>query len=158
MTAEEIRGALGHFATGVTVMSIRDDSGRAIGVTANSFTSVSLEPPLILWCLRCRAAVHPVFAGNELFAVNFLDAISEASSINYARRGQNIISDDELTLSKRGVPLMKSALSSLECKTIRRDDGGDHSIFLAQILEIHEGRRGEPLVFYKGGYRQLAKE
>ena len=158
LTPENIRGALGRFATGVTVMSVCDDAGQAIGVTANSFVSVSLEPPLVLWCLRRRAAVHPVFFSRELFAVNFLDGRSEDNSARYAQRGQNVLPGDQLNWSRRGVPLMNSALASLECETVRRDDGGDHTIFLARILDIHEGHEGEPLVFYKGRYRKLARE
>ncbi len=158
LTPDKIRGALGRFATGVTVMSVRNDAGLAIGVTANSFVSVSLEPPLVLWCLRRRAVVHRVFEGNELFAINFLDSQSEENSARNAQRGQNILPDDEFIWSERGAPLMKSALASIECEIVRRDDGGDHTIFLARILDIHEGQAGEPLIFYKGRYRQLAKE
>jgi len=152
---ETLRDALGRFATGVTIMSTQGSDGQAYGVTVNSFVSVSLEPPLILWCLRRGATIHDVFENNDYFAVNILDAASKAESARYAACGRVPLPEANSSISHRGIALMKNAMTSFECQTIRRDDGGDHTILLARVLDIHEGRSGDPLVFFQGGYWQL---
>ncbi len=152
---KSLRSALGRFATGVTIMSIRDGDGQAYGVTVNSFVSVSLEPPLILWCLRREAGIHDVFESNDRFAVNILGGRSAHASARYAMRGRIALEESDFSYRNRGAPLMKNALMSFECQTLRRDNGGDHTILLARVLDIHAGRDDEPLVFYNGGYRQL---
>ncbi len=152
---KSLRSALGRFATGVTIMSVCAPDGRAYGVTVNSFVSVSLEPPLILWCLRREAGIHDVFESNDRFAVNILGGGSADASARYAMRGRILLEESDFSCRGCGVPLLKNALTSFECRTLRRDNGGDHTILLARVLDIHEGPDDEPLVFYRGGYRQL---
>ena len=154
-TPQALRRALGRFATGVTIMSIRDNTGAAFGVTVNSFVSVSLEPPLILWCLRRKASIHEVFQNNDLFAVNILNGEGEELSNRYAASGRIHLDKAGFTLSRRGIALMTPMLANLECQILRRDDGGDHTIILARVLDIHGGPGKDPLIFYEGGYRQL---
>ena len=154
---QSLRGALGRFATGVTIMSVQDKTGCAYGVTVNSLVSVSLDPPLILWCLRRTASIHDVFERNDRFGVNILDAGSKAISARHAASGQIRLKSGGFALSPRGIPLMNMVLATFECETLRRDDGGDHTILLARVLNIHEGHDGAPLVFYEGNYRKLEK-
>ena len=156
LTPNLLRETFGKFATGVTVMSLSDGEGRALGVTANSFTSVSLEPPLILWCLRCEASIHPLFMENERFAVNILAADSKILSDRQASKHNHVLPEGTYHLAASGVPVLGGAMASLSCRTIRRDAGGDHTIFLAKVEHIQTGQGGDPLLFFGGQYHALA--
>lgn len=155
LSPDALRQACGNFATGVTVMTVLDGQGRALGVTANSFTSVSLEPPLVLWCLRKEASIHPVFMESGRFGVSILAADQAELSNRQAARDSQVLAAGQYSLSEDSVPLISGAVTSLVCRTVRRDEGGDHTIFLAEIEKIIDGTGDEPLLFFKGGYHQL---
>lgn len=156
LTTEELRSTFGKFATGITVISVADGPSRALGVTANSFTSVSLEPPLILWCLRRQASIHQLFMQQDHFAVNILASASRALSDRQASREHHVLPQDKFHLTSSGVPVLGEAMASLICRTIRRDDGGDHTIFLAEVEQCLSGEGEDPLLFFDGQYCNLA--
>ena len=148
---------LGHFAAGVTVVTTVGDDGTPYGLTATAFTSVSLEPPLVLVCVDKRSESHPHFHVSGVFAVNFLAVDHEHLSRRFAASGGDKFS--ELTIRKgvTGAPVLAEALGHLECTTTEILEAGDHTIFLGQV-EAADAREGEPLVYFRGAYRRIKGE
>jgi flavin reductase (DIM6/NTAB) family NADH-FMN oxidoreductase RutF len=155
---KELREILGRFATGVTVVTTRNEQGEGVGVTVNSFASVSLDPPLVLWSLRMSAAIYPAFAAADYYAVNILDSESAAESVRRSSRNHHVLDEDRYEWSVRNLPLMADVLATLECKISRRIEGGDHMIMLGEVLEVHPGHDGDPLLYFKGAYRHLSPQ
>lgn len=147
------RNALGRFATGITVVTTGDGEGQTAGMTVNSFSSVSLEPPLILWCLGKGAACRPIFEAAGHFAVNVLEAGQEALSTQFARPGDKFAGVDWRP-GRFGDPLLAGCLATFECRTSARHDAGDHLILVGQVAHF-EVRDGAPLIFYGGRYAHL---
>ncbi len=148
----ELRNALGQFATGVTVITARDRDGRPVGLTANSFTSLSLEPPLVLWCLARQALSLPAFRGCEWFAVNVLASHQHHLSRLFATSGADKFAGTQVRDGPSDVPLLEGALAHFICRNIRQIEAGDHVIMIGEV-EHHETHGGEPLVFHSGSYR-----
>lgn len=148
----DLRRALGQFATGVTVVTTSTPDGRWVGVTANSFTSVSLEPPLVLWCVDRSALSVDDFVGAEHFGVSVLAAHQHHLSRRFATRGEDKFSGVDCRAARAGVPLLEGALARFVCRKARHYDGGDHLIIVGEVLE-YEAFEGEPLVFHSGNYR-----
>ena len=156
--SHRLRRALGQFPTGVIVATARAADGRRIGITMNSFSSVSLDPPLIMFSVSRRANSFPIWQAVEKYAINILNEDQEELSNQFARpKGDKWDGVDPL-LSGGGVPLLANAIVALECKAYGRHDGGDHEIFVGRVIAIHDQsvHRGRPLVFFEGRYRQLA--
>jgi flavin reductase (DIM6/NTAB) family NADH-FMN oxidoreductase RutF len=153
--ARELRNALGRFATGVCLITTISDTGRALGMTANSFSSVSLDPPLLLWCLQNNSDVYDVFANPAYFAVNILSTEQQAHSNQYAKKGQHELDSAHYRLGKYGSPVIRNALVTFECELEVAHEGGDHLIILGRVKEMHQRSTGEPLLFYSGGYHEL---
>ncbi|HEV8315748.1 MAG TPA: flavin reductase family protein [Burkholderiaceae bacterium] len=151
------RNALGTFTTGVTVVTTRDTAGRDVGLTVNSFNSVSLEPPLVLWSLARNAASLPAFVASEHFAVHILAADQEPLSNRFAQRGADKFSGLELARGEGGVPLLPGCAARFRCRTAYRHEGGDHEIFVGEVLGFEAFDRA-PLVFHKGGYAVAVKK
>ncbi len=152
----EFRRVLGHFAAGVTVITTVGDDGKPYGLTATAFTSVSLEPPLVLVCVDKRAESHPHFHASRVFAVNFLGVDHEHLSRRFAVTGGDKFKDLAIRAGVTGAPLLSEALGYLECRTVEIFEGGDHTIFLGQV-EAADAREGEPLLYFRGAYRQIGK-
>jgi len=148
----ELRRALGQFATGVTVVTARADDGRRIGVTANSFTSLSLDPPLVLWCLAKGAPSLPEFLESGHFAVNVLAADQHHLSRQFSTPAPDKFAGVPVSEGPGGVPLLDGVLARFTCRHVRNHDGGDHVIFIGEV-ERFEEFDGEPLVFHSGFYR-----
>jgi flavin reductase (DIM6/NTAB) family NADH-FMN oxidoreductase RutF len=148
----ELRTALGQFATGVTVITARDGDGRPVGLTANSFTSLSLEPPLVLWCLGRRAMSLPAFRGCGWFGVNVLASHQHHLSRLFATAGADKFAGTEVKEGPSGVPLLAGALAHFVCRNVRQIEAGDHVIMIGEV-EHYETHDGEPLVFHSGSYR-----
>jgi flavin reductase (DIM6/NTAB) family NADH-FMN oxidoreductase RutF/DNA-binding MarR family transcriptional regulator len=144
------RRALGQFATGVTVLTARSGD-KLVGVTANSFSSVSLDPPLILWSLELRAQSLAVFREASHFAVNVLAADQVALSTRFARSSLDKFQATEWTPGRSGVPLLTGAAAHLECAREREHEGGDHVIFVARVERFARFDR-EVLLFAHGRY------
>ncbi len=151
----ELRNALGRFATGVCIITAVTRDQRAVGMTANSFSSVSLDPPLVLWNLQSGSEVYEAFATPETFAVNVLTREQEALSSQYARKGDHLLDPAHFRLGSNGAPLIRDALVSFECALEATHEGGDHLIIVGRVLDMLARPDGEPLLFYAGAYREL---
>lgn len=147
----ELRSALGSFTTGVTIVTTRDAEGNDIGLTANSFNSVSLDPPLVLWSLAKSSLSLKAFVEAKYFAVHILAADQQALSDLFAKRGADKFAGLELKRGHGDVPLLDGCSARFECETAFRYDGGDHEIFVGKVITFEHFSR-PPLVFLGGKY------
>jgi flavin reductase (DIM6/NTAB) family NADH-FMN oxidoreductase RutF len=158
-TTNEFRLALGQFATGVTVVTAERAPGRVHGMTANSFTSVSLDPLLILICVSHSAQLLPMVQRHKRFGVNILKESQRTVSEYFARTEESAELEKRLNIRYRwtetGVPLLENALVNLACTLVDSHVAGDHTIFIAKVssVEIYDG---EPLLYLRGGYLHVA--
>ncbi len=150
----ELRNALGRFATGVCLITTVSED-RPLALTANSFSSVSLDPPLVLWSLQNNSDVYDVFAGPTHFAVNVLAREQESMSNQYAKKGSHTIDAAHFRPGRYGAPIIRDALVSFECELEATHPGGDHLIIVGRVLDMIQRPTGDPLLFYCGGYREL---
>lgn len=148
------RRALGNFATGVTVMTAVDHDGRKVGVTANSFNSVSLDPPLILWSIDKRSTSHSVFAEATHFAVNVLAADQIDLSNNFARPKEDRFSEIEFEQGEGGAPVFAGCSARFHCKKYQQVDGGDHWIMIGRVVSFDDFGRS-PLLYHQGAYSMV---
>ncbi|WP_033290687.1 flavin reductase [Amycolatopsis jejuensis] len=151
----EFRTALGQYATGVAVVTARGADGRKVGMTANSFTSVSMDPPMVLWCPGKNAPSLPAFSEATHFAVNVLAADQEHLSRQFSTPSADKFAELELTDGTGGAPVLPGAVARFECRTVRCVDAGDHVVFLGEV-ENFCAPGGVPLVFHGGLLRALA--
>ena len=149
--ARRFRNALGAFATGVTIVTTRDAAGKDVGLTANSFNSVSLEPPMVLWSLAKNARSLPAFLAATHFAVHVLAADQEELSLRFAARGAEKFTGLDLERNASGVPLLRGCSARFQCRTAFRHEGGDHVIFVGAVESFDHSDR-PPLVFHGGRY------
>jgi flavin reductase (DIM6/NTAB) family NADH-FMN oxidoreductase RutF len=150
----ELRRVMGLFATGVTVLTTRDDDGRPYGLTANAVTSLSLTPPLLLICIDKKAESHPHFLASRCFVVNILSEGQEDISNRFAKSGGDKFGNMPFSTNQDGVPVLEDTLAHLECRIVETHEGGDHVIHIGEVRHA-EVRGGEPLLFFQGGYRRL---
>ncbi len=152
------RDVMGTFATGVTVVTLNvDDEPR--GMTANAVVSLSLDPPLVVVCVQDGGSMHPLFDRADAFGVNILAADQRAISDLFASHGEPEEPMDgfEYTIGSAGVPLLTGTLAHAQCRITDRMPGGDHTIVIGEAVEVGFGAEdAAPLVFYRGGYRDLA--
>lgn len=151
----ELRTALGAFATGVTIVTaVNGDTGEPVGFTANSFTSVSLEPPLLLVCLAHTASSYRIFCQTDSFAVNVLSAEQKAIARVFATRGADKFGTVSWKPGVRGAPLIDGSLARFDCAMHERVAAGDHDILMGRVLGFsrHEGK---PLVYHGGAFAAL---
>ncbi|GAB2672099.1 flavin reductase family protein [Kribbella swartbergensis] len=160
MTPAEFRAALGRFASGITIMSTLQD-GVAHAMTANAFTSVSLDPPLVLVCVDKGVRMHAAVLDCGYWAVSVLAGDQEPIADRFARSGRDLYTqfDGVGTTAgpKTGCPVIEGALSWLECRTWATYDGGDHTIVVGEILSLGVREQSDhgALIYYAGGYGQL---
>jgi flavin reductase (DIM6/NTAB) family NADH-FMN oxidoreductase RutF len=147
----DYRTALGTFGTGVTVITAGAPDGRRVGLTANSFSSVSLNPPLVLWNLSFHSPNLPVFQDASHFAVNVLDAHSIDLALRFARPASDKFAGVAVEEGRGGAPLLKRALARFQCRNAFRYYGGDHVIFLGAVEHYDHGP-GEPLIFCRSAF------
>ncbi|ALV39756.1 flavin oxidoreductase [Pseudarthrobacter sulfonivorans] len=152
---KDFRAALGQFATGVTVVTTLGVDGRKVGMTANSFTSVSMEPPLVLWCPSKRAPSLPDFEESTHFAINVLASDQHVLSRQFATPSTDKFAGAETSEGIAGIPLLDGAVATFQCRTVSRHDAGDHVIYVGEI-EKYENTGGAPLVFHAGKYHATA--
>lgn len=146
---------MGRFATGVCVVTTVTEDQRALGMTANSFSSVSLDPPLVLWNLQNGSEVFAAFANPGTFAINVLAREQESLSNQYAKKGDHQLDPAHFHLGGNGAPLITDALVSFECSLEATHEGGDHLIIVGRILDMVSRPDGAPLLFYGGAYGEL---
>lgn len=151
----ELRDALGRFATGVCVITTVAEDGQALGLTANSFASVSLDPPLVLWSLQNNSDVYNIYASAKYFSINVLEKEHRELSNQYAKKGDHKMSAEHFRSGKHSTPVIHNALVTFECELEGTHEGGDHLIIIGRVRDMHARPDGDPLVFYSGGYREL---
>ncbi|HEV3023334.1 MAG TPA: flavin reductase family protein [Pirellulales bacterium] len=149
------RRIMGQFATGVTVITTRR-GGEICGMTANAVASLSLEPPLVLAAVDKRAQMHKHLSEARAFAMNILSDQQEALSQRFAARGPKEMGDLTLTTAVTGAPILADALAYVDCKLVEILPGGDHDIFIGEIV-AGDVREGKPLLFYGGKYAAVAE-
>jgi len=154
ITKEEFRAALGRFASGVTVVTTKDDSGKLFGITVSAFCSVSLEPPLILVCIEKRAGSHHAFQESKAFVVNILREDQQSVSNHFASHLEDKFSNVEYDAGIENLPVLRNCLVSLECRLHDSHESGDHTIFIGQI-EKATVREENPLIYWHGKYREI---
>jgi flavin reductase len=149
------RHIMGHFATGVTVVTTDGEAG-SHGMTANAVASLSLDPPLVLVAVDKRAAMLDFLTKNRCFAVSILRADQEEISRRFATPGPKDFSDLNIIAAVTGSPILADAIAFIDCRVHDILPGGDHEVFLGEIVD-GEHRGGEPLLYFAGRYRRLAE-
>ena len=153
--ARTLRDALGCFATGVTVVTALDAEGQPVGLTANSFTSVSLDPPLLLVCIAKTASSLAALEAAENFAVNVLHIGQQPTSNLFAKSGEDRFSETPWRRGHNDTPLLTGALANFECKRHALHEGGDHVILIGEVVRARFEPRRDPLLYFRGKYRRL---
>jgi 3-hydroxy-9,10-secoandrosta-1,3,5(10)-triene-9,17-dione monooxygenase reductase component len=152
---DEFRRIMGHYVTGATVVTGTLD-GEPHGMAVNSFTSASLDPPLILFCPDKQSETWPQICRSGYFAVNILSSGQDELCRRFARKGVDRFGDTALRYLRSGSPVLRSALAYLDCRIADVHDAGDHFIAVGHVLELGVARgRARPLVFYQGGFHHL---
>lgn len=152
-----LRNTFGNFATGVTLITTVGEDGKPIGMTANSFSSVSLDPPLVLWCIDKGSDRLSIFEAARHFTINVLAASHQELSGRFAKKGQPYMDGVEYATWETGCPIIPDAVAIFECDKMASHDAGDHIIYIGYVRKFAAPENaGKPLVFHKGGYCALA--
>ena len=157
ISPDDFRRVLSHFASGVTIITTSDAEGRPTGLTASAFTSVSLEPPLILVCVAHTSQSYPTLVERGRFAVNFLRSEQQEASRRFATSKIDRFAKFEgvpYRMSELGMPLLTDALAFVDCVTVNTHVEGDHTVFIGRV-EACGTTDGEPLVYFRGKYATL---
>lgn len=150
------RRTMGCFATGVSVVTTCDGAGRPVGVTVSSFTSLSLDPPLVLFCLDKKTSQLAAFQTSGRFAVNVLGEGQREVSSRFASRGDDKWAGQDYELPAGGSPLIAGCLAWADCTTTAIHEEGDHYIFVGRVRDLAYSEDGLPLIYFRGGYAGLA--
>ena len=154
--AKAFRSALGSFVTGVTIVTVRGADGRPFGLTANSFNSVSLDPPMVLWSLSLRSGSLPVFRKAYSWAVHVLAADQQEMSDRFAAPDVDRFAGLDPRDGTEGAPLIEGCAARFGCKAQFEYEGGDHAIFLGEVVDFHR-REMEPLIYHGGQYGRVMR-
>lgn len=150
----DFRRTLGCFATGVTVITVLDGEGKPRGLTANAFSSLSLDPPQILVCIDHRADTYPVISRATAFTVNVLAEEQREISQRFAGKGENKFDGIAHHTGDNGAPILDGALAVIECLVEQTHEAGDHTVFIGSVERVDHGP-GKPLLFFRGNYASL---
>ncbi len=148
------RRACAQFATGIAVASVLDPGGSPHGMTINSFTSVSLDPPLVLISVDLTSNLLPLFEQSGHYGLSFLGQEQQEISSRFALRGQNRFDGAKWMVGTTGLPLIPGALAHLECRVTQTIQAGDHSLLIAEVISA-DIQSGKPLLYFESGYRRL---
>lgn len=151
----EFRKALSHFATGVTIVTGLSEEGQPVGVTVNAFSSVSLDPPLVLICLARTTGCLGAFSKGERFAVNILSEDQERLSVEFAGPQEHKFKNRAYDTWDSGCPILPGCLANLECTRIDVHEAGDHFIVVGRVDRIEQTDGGRPLLFYRSAYGRV---
>jgi flavin reductase (DIM6/NTAB) family NADH-FMN oxidoreductase RutF len=154
VTSDQFRMVMGNFATGITVVTTRDAKGNPYGLTVNSFTSVSLNPILVLVCLDNHLSGLQAFRDSKHFGVSILSEHQEDLSRMFAKKDSERPSSIYFE-GKSGMPLLKNALAIMECEIVKIYEGGDHQIFLGEVQHAEVMQQDHPLLYFRGKYRTV---
>ncbi|HKS23884.1 MAG TPA: flavin reductase family protein [Thermoanaerobaculia bacterium] len=149
----QFKHALSHFASGVTIVTTEHE-GTDYGLTVASFASLSLNPPLVLVCINKSSSSHDPIAKSQKFGVSILGSDQEAISGRFAARGGDKFAGLDVRRGSTGVPLVGNALATLECRVHEQIIGGDHSIFIGEVVDT-KTREGAPLLYFRAAYREM---
>ena len=152
----KFRQVLGYFPTGVVVVTAVDEEGQPAGLAIGSFTSVSLDPPLVLWCLHRKSDRFESFRGADRYTISLLGTAHEAVSARLAKQGAHSLEGIELFKTELGPPALAEALAVFECQSEAVHEGGDHVILVGRVVRFARREAGAPLVFFHGRYGALA--
>jgi len=153
----EFRNAVGCFATGVTVVTTLDSNGAKVGITANSFSSLSLDPPLILFCIDSKINSFDAFENCANFIVNVLNEEQQDISNNFARSSDEKWEGIMHDFGENGCPSFANAVAILECRKHAIHEGGDHLIVVGEVTHIkYDSGNKRPLLYYKGSYSRIS--
>jgi len=155
MDAGDFRQALGQFATGVCLVTVDDSELGPLATTVNSFSSVSLDPPLVLWSIQNSSDHLAVYTECKHFGISVLSSEQGAVSSQYAQRGGHGAQAEHFTAGPQGEPKLIDALAHFTCAAYAVHPGGDHHIIVGEVLQF-ESVEADPLIFYSGGYRALS--
>ncbi len=156
--ARTFRNALGCFPTGVTIVTTMAGDASPVGVTINSFCSVSLDPPLVLFCLDNKSTGLEAFKATRRFAINVLSQHQRELSIRFASRLDDKWKEVPYERWGDGAPILGGCLANFDCTVVEIREGGDHQIFVGRVERLHCGDPGDPLVYYRGTYARLCEE
>ena len=146
--------AMSHFASGVTVVAT-EHGGKRYGLTVASFASLSLHPPLVVVCIEKGVQSHDAIAASRKFGVSILSDSQADVSGRFATKGEDKFAGLDVRNGRTGVPLIPGAICTMECAVRDQLPGGDHSIFVGEVMNVETGE-GKPLVYYRSGYRQIS--
>lgn len=147
------RKVLGCFASGVTVVTtVNPENGAKVGVTVSAFSSLSLEPPLVLFCLGEKTASLEAFKANGHFCINILAEDQRDMSIRFASKAEDKFQGLDTTSGQSGVPVLPGCIATLECRLTEMVKGGDHWIFIGEVINLAHEEGGAPLVYFRGAY------
>jgi flavin reductase (DIM6/NTAB) family NADH-FMN oxidoreductase RutF len=152
---DSFRSVLGRFASGVTVVTT-SDAQRDHGMTVSAFCSLSLDPPMVLFCVDHSASMHTMLLDHPACGVSILSSNQEAYSRRFADQDNERFDGIAYSRGEHGCVLLDDALAHLECRIVAHHEGGDHTVFIAQVDRAHP-RQGRPLLYYRGGYAQLER-
>jgi flavin reductase (DIM6/NTAB) family NADH-FMN oxidoreductase RutF len=155
LDGREFRNALGCFATGVTIITTVTSVGEPIGITANSVNSVSLEPPLVVFSLDRKAYSLGVFQESRVFAINVLSEEQKDLSSAFARAGHPKWDGVKFEIWDTGSPILEGTLASFDCRLHAVHDGGDHLVFIGNVLRMRTQPEGRPLLYFRGKYMKI---
>jgi len=150
----ELRNVMGHFATGVTIITTKDIFGKPFGLTANAFSSLSLDPPLVLICVDKKVDCYACFDQSRVFVVNILSEGQDQLSTRFATKGIEKFEGVAVRQGTLGVPLLEGAVAHIECTLTSAYEGGDHTIYVGEIQSV-AASGDRPLLFFKGKYSRL---
>lgn len=148
------RDALGHFASGVAIVTAKGENEELAGMTISSFNSVSLDPPLVLFSIDRKAYSLPIYEQADGYAINILEHDEQDLCMRFAKALGDKWTGLDYTIGYGGAPLLSGSIVSFECKPYQQYEGGDHIIFLAEVVQF-QVNKGYPLVFYKGRFQKL---
>ena len=154
--ADTFRSVLGRFASGVTIVTTHDAQGVDHGMTVSAFCSLSLDPPMVVFCVDHAASMHDLLLGHPTCGVSILSSNQEAYSRRFADQDNERFDGIAYSRGESGAVLLDDALAHLECRLVAHHDAGDHTLFIAQV-DRAEPRHGRPLLYYRGGYAQLER-
>jgi flavin reductase (DIM6/NTAB) family NADH-FMN oxidoreductase RutF len=156
--SETFRSVLGRFASGVTIVTARDDNGADHGMTVSAFCSLSLDPPLVLVCIDHAASMHPLLASHSRIGINILESTQETYSRRFAAEEDDRFDGIPFMRGENGAVLISDALAHMECTIVEHHEAGDHTVFVARIDRAEPvATDGRPLLYYRGGYAQLER-
>ena len=154
LDARKFRDIVGTFTTGVTIVTTMDNE-TPYGITANSFTSVSLSPPLVMFCLGKSSTNFEAFMASDCFAVNILSAQQDALSTRFATFDGDRFDGLNWTRLDTGAPILENVIAAIDCRLEAKHDAGDHVIMLGLVVRAEVKNNEPPLVYFKGGYERL---